>query len=76
MRQGGSRDGGQFSYSAEADKENVGNAQHYRCYDPPLPNSNCQLQQWEASGLLYTNDSYDANKESAARALLNIAGNY
>jgi hypothetical protein len=76
VRQGGSRYGGQFSYSAEADKENVGNAQHYGCYDPPLPNSNCQLQQWETSGLSYTNDSYDANEESAAGALVNIAGNY
>jgi hypothetical protein len=69
----------QHSYSTEADKENVGNAGHYKCYDPPLPNTNGQLQQWEARGLSYTNNSYDnrwdANEESAAGALLNFSGN-
>jgi hypothetical protein len=32
---------------------------HLPCYDPPLPNTDAQLQQWEANGLLHANNASD-----------------
>jgi hypothetical protein len=70
------------SYSNDVDKENVENGRNagsFQCYDPPLPQTNVRLQQWEAHGLSYVNNSYDngwnANEESAAGALLNFSDN-
>jgi len=80
MNQGGSLNvsqGASHCYS-EANKENAGNAGGYPFFNPALPTTNVQLQQWEASGVSYTNNTHDggwnANEESAAGALLNIAG--
>jgi hypothetical protein len=52
------------------------------CYDPPLPNTNNQLQQWEAHGFSHANNAFgdglnnNADNFDAAGALLGISGMY
>ena len=69
-----SSQGASHRYSSEVDKEN-----RYPCITPPLPTANVRLQQWDSSGISYTNNTHDggwnATEESMAGALLNIAGN-
>jgi hypothetical protein len=52
------------------------------CYDPPHPNTNGQLHQWEDDGLSHANNAFGVgfivNDENfdAAGALVQISGTY